>query len=125
VPGLLPPATVPPPLPVDDAYSRPIPLSVHAEPDVADIQSKKLIAGLCALLVGAFGVHKFVLGLTLPGVVMLVVTLISVAGGGVCCFPVAGSLVMWVVGLVEGIIYLTKSDEEFYQTYMVRKKEWF
>ncbi|MEX0716039.1 MAG: hypothetical protein WD066_05605 [Planctomycetaceae bacterium] len=31
----------------------------------------------------------------------------------------------WAIGLVEGIIYLTKSDEEFYQTYIVGKKEWF
>jgi hypothetical protein len=26
---------------------------------------------------------------------------------------------------LEGIIYLTKSDEEFYQTYQVNKKGWF
>ncbi len=36
-----------------------------------------------------------------------------------------GALPMGVIGLVEGIIYLTKSDEEFYQTYMLGKKEWF
>ncbi|MEY4085705.1 MAG: hypothetical protein RL074_1492, partial [Bacteroidota bacterium] len=28
-------------------------------------------------------------------------------------------------GLIEGIIYLTKSDEEFYQTYQVGQKHWF
>lgn len=32
---------------------------------------------------------------------------------------------MGVIGLVEGIIYLTKSDEEFLQTYMLHKKGWF
>ena len=30
-----------------------------------------------------------------------------------------------VIGLIEGIIYLTKSDEEFVQTYQIEKKSWF
>jgi hypothetical protein len=30
-----------------------------------------------------------------------------------------------VIGLIEGIIYLTKSDPEFYWTYVVGRKEWF
>jgi hypothetical protein len=36
-----------------------------------------------------------------------------------------GYPVMHVIGFIEGIIYLTKSDAEFYQTYVVQKKEWF
>ena len=32
---------------------------------------------------------------------------------------------MSVIGLVEGILCLTKSDEEFYQLYAVEKKQWF
>lgn len=34
-------------------------------------------------------------------------------------------IVPGVMGLIEGIIYLTKSDEEFVQTYIVNKKPWF
>ena len=30
-----------------------------------------------------------------------------------------------VVGLVEGIIYLTKSDEDFQSIYVTGQKEWF
>ena len=30
-----------------------------------------------------------------------------------------------VVGIVEGIMYLTKSDEEFVATYIQGKKGWF
>ena len=30
-----------------------------------------------------------------------------------------------IIGIIEGIIYLTKSDEEFVQTYIVNKKPWF
>jgi hypothetical protein len=33
--------------------------------------------------------------------------------------------VTYILGIIEGIIYLTKSDEEFYQTYQVGKKAWF
>jgi TM2 domain-containing membrane protein YozV len=125
VPGLLPPASMPPPIPVggpppdsrgnfDPAYAPP--------PGLADVQNKKLAAGLCGILLGGFGVHKFILGMTTPGVIMLV---ISLAGALVICFPVTGYLVMHVIGLIEGIIYLTKSDEDFYRTYIVGKKEWF
>jgi hypothetical protein len=32
---------------------------------------------------------------------------------------------MGTIGLIEGIIYLTKSDAEFYNTYVANKKEWF
>jgi hypothetical protein len=36
-----------------------------------------------------------------------------------------GAMVTGVIGLVEGIIYLTKSDEEFVRTYVQNKKGWF
>ena len=51
---------------------------------------------------------------------MLVATVIL----GVITCGIAG-WVVWVIGLIEGIIYLTKSDEEFYNTYQVGKKPWF
>ena len=34
-------------------------------------------------------------------------------------------MVLGIIALVEGIIYLTKSDEEFEQIYVVQKKQWF
>jgi TM2 domain-containing membrane protein YozV len=84
--------------------------------ELEDAKSKKLIAGICGILLGAYGVHKFILGNTSTGVIMLLVTLCT-------CF--VGGLVMGPIGLIEGILYLTKSDEDFYQTYMVEKKAWF
>jgi hypothetical protein len=30
-----------------------------------------------------------------------------------------------VIGLIEGIIYLTKPDTEFVRTYVDNKREWF
>jgi TM2 domain-containing membrane protein YozV len=86
------------------------------DPEMADANSKKVTAGVCALLCGSFGVHKFILGMTTPGVIMLLVTLLTCGVGGI---------VMHVISIVEGITYLTKTDEEFRRIYMVEKKEWF
>jgi hypothetical protein len=34
--------------------------------------------------------------------------------------------IIWgIIGLIEGIIYLTKSDDEFAQTYVIGKRGWF
>ena len=75
---------------------------------------KKIVAGICGILLGSLGVHKFLLGYTKEGVIMLVVTLTCI-----------GATVMSVIGLIEGIIYLTKSDEEFVSTYITGQKGWF
>jgi len=36
-----------------------------------------------------------------------------------------GGIIIGLIGLIEGIIYLTKSDQEFLNTYVINKKEWF
>ena len=83
-------------------------------------ENKKLLAGVLGILLGALGIHKFILGYNKEGVIMLIVTL--VIGGFTCGIGVG---LMGIVGLIEGIIYLTKSDEEFYNTYQSGKKPWF
>jgi TM2 domain-containing membrane protein YozV len=93
------------------------PVIVHNSPPVPpDVSSKKLAAGICAILLGSFGVHKFILGYTTQGVILLVLFLVT------CGIAAA---VTSVTGIIEGIVYLTKSDEDFYRTYMVGRKEWF
>ena len=77
---------------------------------------KKIVAGLCAILVGSLGVHKFILGYTTEGLIMLLVTVLTCGIAG---------FVMGIVGIVEGIMYLTKSDEDFVRTYIQSKKGWF
>lgn len=86
----------------------------------ADAANKKLAAGLCGILLGGFGIHKFILGYTSAGVTYL---LISLVGGMVTCG--ATTAVMGIIGLVEGIIYLTKSDQDFYNQYIAQQKQWF
>jgi TM2 domain-containing membrane protein YozV len=77
---------------------------------------KKIAAGICGILLGFLGIHKFILGYTKEGVIMLLVTVLTL---GLLSF------VMGIIGLIEGIIYLTKPDEEFVATYVNGKKGWF
>jgi TM2 domain-containing membrane protein YozV len=102
-------------------------------PSVNEFASKKIAAGICGILLGSLGIHKFILGLNGAGIIMLVVTLVSlligsIAGafsGGIGCICGFGGSIMSIIGLIEGIIYLTKSDDEFHRIYAIEKKEWF
>lgn len=73
---------------------------------------KKITAGICAILVGWLGVHKFILGYTTEGVIQLVLGIITCG-------------LTNILSIIEGIIYLTKSDEDFVRTYIQNKKGWF
>jgi len=78
----------------------------------SEASSKKVAAGICGILLGGLGVHKFILGYTKEGIIQLVISVVTCGIGG-------------IIGLIEGIIYLTKSDEEFEKTYIQNKKGWF
>jgi TM2 domain-containing membrane protein YozV len=102
-------AGAPPPI------SSPVQAHLVTRPPGAD---KKIVAGVLALIphTGCLGIHKFVLGYTGAGITMLLVTVLTCGIGGV---------VMWVISLIEGLLYLTKSDEEFVRTYILNRKDWF
>ena len=74
---------------------------------------KKIICGIFGILLGALGIHKFILGYTTEGIIMLLVSVLT-------CGLAAG--IVAIIGLIEGIIYLTKSDEDFVNTYITNKK---
>ena len=73
---------------------------------------KKLPAGICGILLGWLGIHKFILGYTKQGIIQIIVSVVTCGAGA-------------IVGVVEGIIYLTKSDEDFVKTYIHNKRGWF
>lgn len=75
-------------------------------------ENKRVIAGIFAILLGGLGVHKFILGYTQEGIIQLII--------GICTCGIGG-----IIGFIEGIIYLVKTDEEFYQTYQANKRGWF
>ena len=83
--------------------------------DQAEAMQQRKLCGILAVipLTGVVGLHKFVLGYTTAGIIMLVLTLVSFG------------TVSYLVALVEGIIYLCKTDREFYDTYIARQKQWF
>ena len=75
---------------------------------------RKLIAGLLGLsglVWGGWGVHKFYLGYTKAGIIQILLNLACGLGA--------------LIGIIEGIIYLTKTDEEFEETYIKNEKHWF
>lgn len=78
--------------------------------------SKKLVCGLLAIFLNCLGIHKFILGYTSAGLIMLLVSLLTCG---------IGAIPMTIIGFVEGILYLSKTDQQFYDTYMVRRREWF
>ena len=83
----------------------------------------KFAAGLLAILLGYWGVHKFYLGYTGPGLVYL---LVNTVGFFVTVFLLGiPNMVLGVIALIEGIIYLTLSDEDFENTYVQGTKHWF
>ena len=82
-----PSAPVMPPPPAYQTYPQP-PIS----------SKSKSTAGILGILLGGIGAHKFYLGETGMGILYL---LFSWTG------------IPLIVGLIEGIIYLTQSDQEF------------
>ena len=75
-------------------------------------EKSKVVAGVLGILLGGLGAHRFYLGDTTGGIIRLAVSVFTCG---------AGSL----IGLIEGIIYLTKTDADFQRTYVEEKKGWF
>ena len=83
----------------------------------------KTTAGLLAIFLGVFGAHKFYLGFTGPALVFILTNTI----GWFVTWMLLGlpNIALSIIALIEGIIYLTKTDHDFEQTYVVEKKKWF
>ena len=79
-------------------------------------ERNRYIAALlaCPFLLGWLGLHKFYLGRTTAGIMMLVGTCLVVT------FPI-----VWLIAFVEMIVYLIKSDQSFYEDYVAGNKSWF
>ena len=109
-----PEAETPPPAP-----AAPSPVQLSSTP----IKDKKLLVGILAIVLGSLGIHKFILGYQKEGIIMCVACVVSWVFGWVLCGT--PQLAIWIIGLIEGIIYLTKTDEEFEKTYIIGRKPWF
>ncbi len=65
----------------------------------------KIAAGILAILFGGIGIHKFYLGKI---------------GMGILCLLFAWTGIPVFIGVIEGIVYLCSSDENFQRKYHVR-----
>ena len=110
----------------NQAYSRPYTQQPYGQPyqqpyaQAAPNTKDHVAAGLLAIFLGSLGIHKFYLGYNTPGFIMLAVTIV----GSIFSLGIAG-LAMVVISIVEGVLYLSKSQTEFEQVYVFSKKEWF
>jgi TM2 domain-containing membrane protein YozV len=89
-----------------------VPLPSANSPD----STTRIVAGILGILLGALGIHKFVLGQPGPGIIMLLVSLLTCGWG---------APILALIGLIEGIIYLRLSDADFHRRYAVEKRAWF
>ena len=71
----------------------------------------KTAAGILGLVLGWLGIHQFYLGSMGTGIILIVLTIVT------CGF--LGS----VLGLIEGILILTMSDEDFNHRYNEREPD--
>lgn len=75
-------------------------------PDVKKLRRRRHIAGLSGVLLGFTGLHKFLLGKPVMGLVYLLLCWTTIPG---------------IVGFIEGLYYLCMSDEKFYEKYFLPK----
>ena len=71
---------------------------------MADGEKSKVVYGILAILLGWLGIHKFYLGDTKNGLIYLAISVCSLF------------MLYWIpmiLGIVGGIIALTKSDADF------------
>ncbi|MBB2204144.1 TM2 domain-containing protein [Gluconacetobacter takamatsuzukensis] len=111
----------------DKSNGEALSIFVMSEPPLGSInidingsgEKSKIVAGLLAFFLGGFGIHKFYLGYNKAGIVMLLITMF-----GFIFFGIPGA-VIWLIAFIEGVIYISKSDQDFYETYVAHQKEWF
>jgi TM2 domain-containing membrane protein YozV len=109
-------ATPPPPISAPGSGLGAPPVAEPFDPEIASRASSKIPAGICGILLGGLGIHKFILGYTGPGLILLLVSILTCG----LAWPITH-----IIGLIEGIIYLTKSDREFVRLYVDGRRDWF
>ncbi len=101
------PSPRPPPVPSSPPVPQARPPATPYAPGGRVSHRNKVVAGLLGIFLGGFGVHRFYLGYTGIGVLMLV---LCVLGGtvGLVCIPVpcVGGGFVWLWGFLEGIVCL-------------------
>ena len=77
-------------------------------------EDKKIMAGILGIVPSLFGfggIHRFFLGDIAGGIIRLLLILACGIGP--------------IISIIEGILYLTKSEEDFLADYVDGDKAWF
>lgn len=109
-----PPNFPPPPM---NPYQAPPPYGAQGQfhPGTGARSKERVTAALLAIFVGGLGIHKFYLGgqrQKTAGIIQIAVSIFTCGLGT-------------VIPLIEGILYLTKDDAQFYYEYVQGGKDWF
>ncbi len=102
-------------IPPEAVHLPPLPQKPRAQ---SELLGKKIVAGILGIVLGGLGIHKFVLGYTKEGLIMLLVSMFG-------CLLIIPSIVMGVIGMVEGIMYLCATDEDFIRLHKDLSHGWF
>ena len=78
----------------------------------------RLISAIIAVLLGLIGAHKFYLGYKSQGILMFLAGTV----GWLLIFP---PFISFVISIAEAFIYLSQTDQEFYDTYIAKERGWF
>ena len=79
-------------------------------------ECNRLTAGLLAIFLGCLGIHKFYMGQSQTGILYIVLGVIT------CGF---GFTVTAIIGIVEGIVYLSMTQVEFERKYLSTPEKTF
>ena len=100
---------------VEEGRAVDIMMVPSASPVGAAVGSKnRIVAALLAFFLGGLGIHKFYLGYGGVGVVYILISL-----------TIIGLLFTGVASLIDAVLYLVKSDEEFDKVYVQGRRPWF
>jgi TM2 domain-containing membrane protein YozV len=90
-------------------------IGVYVLPASGD--KNRIVAAVLAFFLGHWGIHKFYLGKMNAGIIMLLM-------GTVGWLLILPALANWAIAFIEFIIYLSKSDQQFYEDYVVGDRTW-
>jgi TM2 domain-containing membrane protein YozV len=85
----------------------------------------RVVAAVLAIILGGLGVHKFYLGYINQGIALLVPFIILIIITQFVGYLGYLFIVLWAIGIGEGIIYISKTDGEFETIYVTGDRPWF
>jgi len=92
---------------------------IYLDKNVNSFEKSKIAAALLAFFLGVFGIHKFYLGCTTAGLIMLIIFILGFVLLGIPSF------IIGLIAFIEAILYIVKSDDDFQEKYVDNQKCWF